>query len=74
MSENINNEMNLEELEEAAGGKGGKTWHTYTVVKGDTLIRIAERFGIPSYRDIVRWNNIKDPSLIIIGQKLKLYY
>ena len=69
-------EMNLEEMEEAVGGKGGKSWHTYTVVHGDTLIGIAKRYGISSYKKIVEWNSdlIKNPSLIVDGWKLRLYY
>lgn len=75
MSEN-KVELNVEELEEAAGGRSGKSWHTYTVVQGDTLIGIAKRFGIYSYKEIVKWNAsvIKNPRLIVPGWKLKLYY
>ena len=69
-------EVNVEELGEAAGGKGGKSWHIYIVQPGDTLIGIAKRFGISSYHEIVNWNSslIKNPSLIRPGWELKLYY
>ncbi len=41
----------------------------YIVQKGDTLIEIAVRFGIPS-RTIIQENNIEDPDFLSIGQKL----
>lgn len=43
----------------------------YTVVKGDTLGEIAQRFGT-SVEKLVKLNNIKDKDLILIGQKIKL--
>jgi LysM repeat protein len=42
---------------------------TYTVVRGDTLIAIADRFGI-HLNDLVRENNIADPTMIYVGQVL----
>ena len=44
----------------------------YTVAPGDFLVSIAERFGV-SYWQIAQWNNIKNPDLISIGQKLTIY-
>ena len=44
----------------------------YTVAPGDVLSGIAERFGV-SYMQIAQWNNIKNPDLIQIGQKLTIY-
>ena len=41
----------------------------YTVVRGDTLIRIADQHGI-HLNDLVRVNNIADPTLIFVGQIL----
>ena len=70
MSEN-KNEMNVNELEKAAGGAASR-YIVYTVVKGDTLGRIASAYGV-TVRDLVRWNNIADPNLILIGQKLRIY-
>lgn len=69
-------ELNVEEMSQAVGGAGGKGWHTYTVVEGDTLIGIAKRFGISSYKEIVMWNAslINNPNLIRPGWKLRLYY
>ena len=39
----------------------------YTVVRGDTLIRIADRYDI-HLNDLVRVNNIADPTKIFVGQ------
>lgn len=44
---------------------------TYTVRKGDTLLRIALDFG-QNYRDLVAWNNLADPDDIKVGQVLKV--
>ena len=41
----------------------------YTVVRGDTLIRIAYRHGI-HLNDLVRVNNIADPTTIYVGQTM----
>lgn len=44
---------------------------TYTVQKGDTLFGIAAKFHVDS-QELIKLNNISDPSLLHIGQKLKL--
>lgn len=43
----------------------------YTVVSGDTLSEIAEKYNT-TYQDIARLNNISNPNLIYPGQKLKI--
>ncbi|MDE2592912.1 MAG: peptidoglycan DD-metalloendopeptidase family protein [Burkholderiales bacterium] len=43
----------------------------YTVVKGDTLIRIALDAG-QNHKDIAAWNNIENPNLIEVGQVLRV--
>lgn len=43
----------------------------YTVASGDTLSRIASRFGV-SVQAIVAANSIKNPALIRVGQKLTI--
>src|SRR5690606_36010449 len=47
------------------------TTTTYVVKKGDTLSHIAKRFGT-TVNELVRLNNIKNPNLIYVGQKLKI--
>ena len=44
---------------------------SYTVRKGDTLLRIALDHG-QNYRDLVTWNNLRDPDDIKVGQVLKV--
>ena len=44
----------------------------YTVAGGDVLSGIAIRFGV-SVADIQRWNNIKNPDIISVGQRLTIY-
>lgn len=44
---------------------------SYTVRKGDTLLRIALDFG-QNYRDLVAWNNLVDPDDIKVGQVLRV--
>jgi LysM repeat protein len=48
---------------------GGR--HTYTVVKGDTLIRIARKFHTTS-NAIMALNSISDARKLRLGQKLKI--
>ena len=42
---------------------------SYVVERGDTLIAIADRFGI-HLNDLVSENNIADPTMIYVGQVL----
>jgi membrane-bound lytic murein transglycosylase D len=44
----------------------------YTVRKGDSLSRIADRFHV-GVNDITRWNNLNKKSILRPGQKLTLY-
>lgn len=48
---------------------GGGCPRYYTVVSGDTLTAIAARFGT-TVAAIVRANNISNPNLIYVGQRL----
>ena len=70
MSENVQ-EVNSEQMEEAAGGAGSR-YIIYTVVKGDCLNKIAHRYHV-TVDDLIRWNRIANPRLILVGQKLKIY-
>lgn len=47
------------------------TGRTYTVVKGDTLTRIANKFGT-TVKKLCELNNISNPNLIKVGQVLKI--
>ena len=43
----------------------------YTVKRGDTLSKIANRYGI-TVNEIVSLNNIQNPNLIYVGQQLRI--
>ncbi|MCE0497776.1 MAG: LysM peptidoglycan-binding domain-containing protein [Methylacidiphilales bacterium] len=45
--------------------------HTYTVVKGDTLSRIAHKFRTTA-KALMEANNITDPTKLSIGKKLRI--
>ena len=76
--------INENELNQVAGGAG--TWRdyakgtyvnygnyiVYTVASGDVLSGIAPRFGV-TVPQICQWNNIKNPDLIVVGQKRTIY-
>lgn len=44
----------------------------YIVKEGDTLGKISAKFGI-AVSDLVRWNNILNPDLIMVGQEIALF-
>lgn len=54
-------------------GQSGSAGHggEYVVRQGDTLYAIARRFRV-DHRDLARWNNLGDGSLIYPGQRLRL--
>ena len=77
MSEVNNNiELNMEEMNEVAGGAYKKPaektgFLIYQIQANDTLIRIANKFGIKSYKEILKWNpKITNPNLIRTGDYL----
>lgn len=57
--------------QDVKGTTNGHSEKTYTVQKGDTLYGISRKFKT-NVQDLVRLNEIKNPSLISVGQKLKL--
>ena len=72
--------LNENELSSVTGGAGNAKgsyvnygqYIVYTVVGGDVLSGIAIRFGV-TVQQICQWNNIKNPDLIYINQKLTIY-
>jgi spore germination protein YaaH len=76
--------MDIKDLEDVVGGagnwqqyaKGSYTnygqYIVYTVAGGDVLSGIAIRFGV-TVQQICQWNNIKNPDLIQINEKLTIY-
>lgn len=57
--------------QDVKGSTNGHSEKTYTVQKGDTLYAIARKFKT-SVSELVQLNNISNPSLISVGQKLKI--
>lgn len=43
----------------------------YAVKKGDTLTKIAKKYET-TVQNLVKLNNIKNPDLILVGQKLRV--
>ena len=43
----------------------------HVVASGDTLYGISWKYRL-DFRDIVKWNNLPDPDLILVGQRLRL--
>lgn len=43
----------------------------YVVQRGDSLYSIAWRLGL-DYRDLARWNSLRDPDVIYAGQRLRV--
>ncbi len=58
----------IESLPSSVESAGGQT---YKIEKGDSLSKIASRYGV-SAREIAELNGIKDPNKIRIGQKILL--
>ncbi len=44
----------------------------HKVRTGDNINKIAIKYGVTT-KEIIKWNNLKDPNIIRIGQKLKIY-
>ena len=79
----MTNNINDKELEAVQGGAEKFDYATgtfvnygsyivYTVASGDVLSGIAIRFNV-TVAEIQQWNNIKDPNVIMAGQKLTIY-
>ena len=54
-----------------AGSSSVSSEKVYTVKKGDTLSKIANMYGT-TYQKLAEYNNISNPSLISVGQKIKI--
>ena len=58
-----NKELNMEEMEQVSGGKRHfependvPGWIQYKVAATDTLIKIAQKYGIQDWHMILEWN------------------
>ena len=61
----------METLELAPASLASDVPETYVVQRGDFLSKIAERFGL-AWQDIARWNGLKKPYTLEVGQTLRL--
>ena len=55
----------------AAAAASAPSGTTHTVAQGDTLASVAKSRGVKA-ADVARWNNIRDPRRLRIGQELRL--
>lgn len=65
----VNRRLGVADTASDAGAAQGVT--VYTVKKGDTLSRIAAKYGT-TYQAIAAYNGIKNPNAIRVGQKIKI--
>lgn len=65
----VNRRLGVADTAPDAGAAQGVT--VYTVKKGDTLSRIAAKYGT-TYQAIAAYNGIKNPNAIHVGQKIKI--
>ena len=65
----VNRRLGVADTAPDAGASQGVT--VYTVKKGDTLSRIAAKYGT-TYQAIAAYNGIKNPNAIRVGQKIKI--
>ncbi len=56
---------------QTSGPTGNQRGQTYTVVAGDTLLDIADRFGV-SVDDLVAVNNLTDPTALFVDEVLTI--
>lgn len=58
-----------EQLEKVTGG----TVLPYVVQQGDSLRMIANKYHV-SVEQLMKWNNIQNPDIIRVGQKIKILF
>ena len=56
-----------------SSSSSSSSYKTYTISSGDTLSKIAKRFGT-TYQEIARINGISNPDIINVGQVIKIPY
>ena len=65
------NSSNTASSTTATTQNSSSSYITYTIVSGDTLSKIAQRFGT-TYQELARINGIANPNIISIGQIIKV--
>ena len=61
--------MNDELLDQVTGG----SMLPYVVQAGDTLSAIAKKYNV-ALEQLMKWNNIKNPDILTIGQRLVIKF
>ncbi|MBQ9686363.1 MAG: LysM peptidoglycan-binding domain-containing protein [Oscillospiraceae bacterium] len=61
--------MDDEQMDAVTGG----TILPYRVKPGDSLAEIAKKYHVTPDQ-LMRWNNIQDPSMLTVGQQLKIKF
>ena len=61
--------MNDEETDQVTGG----SILPYAVQSGDTLAKIAKKYNV-TMEQLIKWNDIKNPDMITVGQQLKIKF
>jgi len=69
MPEDVRMMVDDDELFDVAGGASGYRYKYYTIVRGDTLTKIAHRYNT-TVDELVRINHIPDKDRIYAGDKI----
>lgn len=64
-----NVKMNDDQLENISGG----SVIPYLVQPGDTVSAVAAKFNV-SMDQLMKWNDIEDPNMLMVGQQLKIKF
>ena len=62
-------ELSQEALDQVTGG----SMLPYVVQAGDTLSAIAKKYNV-TLEQLMKWNNIKNPDILTIGQRLVIKF
>ena len=61
--------MDDEQLDQVTGG----SILPYRVQPGDSLAIIAKKYNV-TVEQLMKWNDIKDPGMLLVGQQLKIKF
>lgn len=65
----IGDQLTIPEGEKVSSNRGGAFW--YTVRGGDTVLRIATKFGL-TIAQVLSFNSLDNPNRIHVGQKIRI--
>jgi N-acetylmuramoyl-L-alanine amidase len=55
--------------EEMLGQVSGGSKLPYRVQPGDTLAAVAKKYNV-TVEQLMKWNNLRDPNILMVGQEL----